>query len=483
MKYQLSIIAAALLLAGCNGSGSDSSADTSAPTYSVSGTITALSAQGDEKVCADLNGDFACSSDEPSTTANNGEYTITSTNKSILQSPIVAELASGSATASRNVSSYSSVSDSLLVAPAQNQETGNDINVITTLVASQVAGGASISSAIEAVKTQLQAIGLPATDDLMSEGGDNDYRTLEKNLLTIIGAMDKANTDLSLVTIASNLSEYQATLLSDALTDEMVSLMVSDINLVSKVAPLNDTGVTQYFSDSGDSNDSPADYPGQDAEFGFDNTDSGFKFVKLDSQGEALADDATEWSCVKDERSGLVWETKVDDADSPQYKDRLFVYQVSGKFEPYSEDIDALNCKSGDGICSTEEYVEYVNTQQVCGVTSWRLPTFSEFYNLIDFGETEKDEDDRVYGLNRTYFPRQTVVSDFAEGEVWTSTEFFTEYEEYKTDGAMYVEVIQTRGTTRGTTYAVEIYSDQVEADWGTSYQLPIRLVANMESN
>ncbi|WDZ74933.1 hypothetical protein PWW31_23420 [Vibrio harveyi] len=53
-------------------------------------------------------------------------------------------------------------------------------------------------------------------------------------------------------------------------------------------------------------------YPGQDAAYGFDKDDkqsatgAGFKFVKLDAQGTALAADATEWSCTLDERTGLV---------------------------------------------------------------------------------------------------------------------------------------------------------------------------------
>ena len=87
MKHQLTMLAAVLLVAGCNNSGGGS--DSSTPTYSVSGKVTAQAAKGNETVCADLNGDFICGSGEPSTAASNGQFTIISTDKSILSAPLV----------------------------------------------------------------------------------------------------------------------------------------------------------------------------------------------------------------------------------------------------------------------------------------------------------------------------------------------------------------------------------------------------------
>ncbi|MHC6527349.1 Lcl domain-containing protein [Vibrio sp. V39_P1S14PM300] len=476
MKYQLSALAAAVLLAGCGGSGSGGS-DTSAPTYSLSGTVTAQAANGNEKVCADLNGDFRCDSGEPSTTSQNGAFTITSTNKAILESPLVVALDTGISSLSRDANRMSSA-NAFLVAPGQRKTSGNQINAITTLVAGQMAAGASLSVAVSNVIAELKAMGLPASNNLLNEGDSNDYATLEQNMLTLIAAMDKSKADAMLAALSSNLSDYQDVILATAPTDEMMNALLAE--LVNATAELghNDTGIVSYFSDAGDSPDPQADYPGQDADFGYDHADGGFKLTKLDANGQPLSADAEEWSCVRDERTGLVWESKVDDAASPQFKDRLFVYQVSGQFEPYAADIDATGCKATDGICSTEEYVAYLNQHKVCGIDQWRLPTFGEYYDLIDFGETQTDDDGRVYGLTTQYFPRQSVASEFAEGEVWTSTEFFTEYDAYKVEGARYIQIAQTRGETRGITYGVEIYSDQVEAGMGTSYQLPIRLVS-----
>jgi hypothetical protein len=480
MKYQLTIVTLALLAAGCNSSDSGGSADQSSPTYSVSGSVTALAAKGSETVCADLNGNFSCDSGEPSVLASDGQFTITSNQKSILNSPLVVQLD----TATSNLSDYSKVQKSseqtnaFFVSPGQQKTTGNEINAITTLVASHVASGKSIDEAIKLVKKQLVAIGLPATDNLLNEGSNNDYVALENNILSIISAMDKSTADYSLAILSDSLEDYKDILLSNVPSEQALENIVEQLNNFADPVALNDTGVTTFFSDSEDHSTPQVDYPDQDADFGFDATDQGFKFVKLDANGQVLAPDAAEWPCVKDERTGLIWENKTNDANSPQYVDRLFAYQVSGKFEPYIEDINLAGCKeNGDNICTTEQYVEYLNEMKVCGISAWRLPTFNEFYDLIDFGETEKDEDDLVYGLTYAYFPLQSNAS-YLEDSVWTSTQSFVEYSDYAIDGAEYRSLILTRGSDRGTVSTIEIFSDKVENDNWDSYQMPLRLVA-----
>ncbi|WP_432464281.1 Lcl domain-containing protein [Agarivorans sp. QJM3NY_33] len=481
MQTKLSIAAAVLLISGCGGS--DGGSDISAPTYQVSGTITALAAQGDEKVCADLNGDFLCAANEPSAISSNGSFSISSTNKAILDAPLVVELDTGVTATSHTlkVNAQSVGANALLVAPGQRKASGNQINAITTLVAAKVASGAVLSDAIEHVKQQLHAMGLSATDELLNEGSDSEYAQLEQNLLLVISAMDKSQPDTQLGVLSSNLSDYQALLLAGAPSDNAVSQLLAELSYGTRQQDLNDTGLQTYFSDGGDTTNAPVDYPGQDADFGHDSLNDGFHFTKLDENGAALPSTAAQWSCVRDERSGLIWENKTDEPSSPQFKDRLFVYQVRGTFEPYSEDLAAISCE--DGICSTEDYVEYLNEQKVCGLEHWRLPKFAEFYDLIDFGESEQDELGDVYGLTRAYFPRQSIASDLAAGEVWTSDEFFTEYEDIKIPGSRYILAAMTRGIYRGTTYPVAIYSDQTEPDLWTSYQLPIRLVSKVESN
>jgi len=81
---------------------------------------------------------------------------------------------------------------------------------------------------------------------------------------------------------------------------------------------LNDTGITQCADVSTNGLSCPVtNYPNQDAQHGRDvtaNDDSdghaGFSFTKLDTNGNELLANATDWSCVKDNVTGLIWEVK-----------------------------------------------------------------------------------------------------------------------------------------------------------------------------
>lgn len=479
MKTQLTLLAAAVMLAGCGGSGGS---DESAPTYTISGTINAHAAQGNEQVCIDLNQDFVCNSGEPTTTAKNGAYSITSTNKSILDSPIVVTLDTGTTTLSSRSNAAPIANYSVIIAPAKRQSSGNDINGVTTLIAGQMASGDTLQSALLKVERQLEKLNL-STDDIINSGDSAEYQTLEQNVLALTSAMDKTDLNTQLFVLASNLERYRSFVLDAAPTDQAASEVLEKLETTVTLKGFNDTGITQYLSDDGEVADAPADYPGQDAAYGHDQADGGFKFVKLDNNGQALAANAQEWSCVQDERTGLIWEKKLDNADSPRYFDRLFAYQKSGSFEPFIEDLKVLGCEDGKGICTTEQYVAHLNSEQVCGISNWRLPTPGEVYNLIDFGETATDSDGLVYGFDTQYFPLQSKASYFETGVVWTTFDMFSEYSAQAIQGGSYYNAVQTRGTDRGLTYMVEIYSDKTPVDNYDSYQLATRLVADVETN
>ena len=127
---------------------------------------------------------------------------------------------------------------------------------------------------------------------------------------------------------------------------------------------LNDTGITRC-SDGALNVDSCkiANYPNQDAEFGRDasnndNSDghAGFSFTKISEVGESLPLNATQWSCVKDNITGLIWEV-----NTPENA-KLTI--------PFSE-TDALQ--------------QSKNTQKLCGLINWRLPTIQELQSIVDY--------------------------------------------------------------------------------------------------
>lgn len=308
---------------------------------------------------------------------------------------------------------------------------------------------------------------LATSGSVLANASENALVTLEQNTLALLAEMttDQMRSGVSL--LAQDLSFDGKSLTAALLTQsERAALLANIVSEVQRRIGHNDTGATRYFTD-GDQEVAEAQesYPGQDAEYGLDNSDqqtltgNGFKFVKLDAKGQTLAD-----------------------ASSVQFKDRTFVFE-SQTFKPYSDDLQVVGCvEAKDNLCSTQQYVAHMNQQNLCGITQWRLPTYLEFYDIIDFGETAKDENDQVYGLDVRYFPQQTQGSpDLNTGAIWLNNISFNNYSPYQTLGAVQYPVVATKGADRGYVSFVEIYSDKVTPDSGTSFQFPIRLVAAKE--
>jgi hypothetical protein len=109
------------------------------------------------------------------------------------------------------------------------------------------------------------------------------------------------------------------------------------------------------------------------------------------------------------------------------------------------------------------------------------LPKFHEFYNLLDFGETEKNKDGEVYGLTYKYFPHQTLGIDYTTytGSVWTQSITYNLYTNTAVEGGFYYNEIGTQGADRGNVGPLEIYSGDVDSSANNdSYQFPARLVS-----
>ncbi|HDM8044263.1 TPA: DUF1566 domain-containing protein [Vibrio campbellii] len=479
MKFQYSFVAMSLALAGCGGG---SGGDTSAPTYDVAGTIVSAGTLLDTPVCIDLNQNYVCDTTEPSAkTDNAGKFSLTSSNKNVLTSTILAQVDQGSNQTLR------------LAAPGQNLATGNTVNGVTTLLAGLVIDGKTVAQAEESVKVQLTDAGVSLSGTVMSNAQASELDKLEQNTVALLAAMQPQQMTKGVALLAQSLSFQGKSLASDLLSEAEVSAFAEEIAAVAEqTVGSNDTGAVLHFAyGATDVAEVQASYPGQDAEYGFDKEDkqtstgAGFKFVKLDSQGAALAADATEWACTMDERTGLVWENKSADASSVQFKDRLFAFE-SETFKPFSKDVELAGCKdAGDEVCTTSQYVEHINKQSLCGISGWRLPTHRETYDLLDFGEqtlfapNDEHKAYNVYGFNVKYFPQQTIGSPYLEyGAFWHSDFTFVNTSSQLVDAEVYFPAIISRGVDRGTISLVDIRSSNTSADASDSYQFPIRLVA-----
>ncbi len=151
---------------------------------------------------------------------------------------------------------------------------------------------------------------------------------------------------------------------------------------------------------------------------------AGFDFTKLDANGNELADDAAEWSCVQDNHTGLVWEVKKteglhngDDRYS-WYNQDIF---SNGGFEGYKRAGDLAGAFPNDTCfgfvggneptyCNSAAFIDRVNGSALCGANDWRLPTREELMSIVNFElENINEVTDHLPSLDPNYFPNIDV--------------------------------------------------------------------------
>lgn len=122
---------------------------------------------------------------------------------------------------------------------------------------------------------------------------------------------------------------------------------------------------------------------------------AGFDYTKLDASGVDLPDNATNWTCVRDNVTQLVWEVKtaanVEDTYS-WYNDD----DTSNGFSSNGSETDARGLRDSNSACTdneadckdTQGYVLKLNQEALCGFTDWRLPTVDELLSLVNKNTT-----------------------------------------------------------------------------------------------
>jgi hypothetical protein len=125
------------------------------------------------------------------------------------------------------------------------------------------------------------------------------------------------------------------------------------------------------------------------------------KWQKLDHKGKAVAIKMGPWHCATDSHSGLTWEVKSWHEDAHYYKATYSFYDPKTK----QGMIDGGSCQQGYEWypCDVSDHIKTLNQQAYCGITSWRLPTFTELQTLT--------YDKNIKGkllINPYIFPRTT---------------------------------------------------------------------------
>ena len=133
---------------------------------------------------------------------------------------------------------------------------------------------------------------------------------------------------------------------------------------------------------------------------------AGFSFTKLDSNGNNLAASATNWSCVRDNVTGLIWEVKTDDGGLHDKDDQYNWYNTdpatNGGFDGYADD-DGNICYGYDSsdastYCNTQAFTARVNAVGLCGFTDWRVPDIEELRSIVNYSRTNPS-------IDINYFP------------------------------------------------------------------------------
>lgn len=151
---------------------------------------------------------------------------------------------------------------------------------------------------------------------------------------------------------------------------------------------------------------------------------SSFDASRLDEKGKALdnqntqwrsqghEEDNSQWSCIRDNHTGLVWEVKSDDTSAFNYANLKYSWYNTNTAE--NGGIAGLqNTDDCNGIaCNTQAYIDALNSKRLCGSEQWRLPTINEQLTLAitDFVDLAMDRNHFPNAKNDQYWSSQTYV-------------------------------------------------------------------------
>lgn len=194
----------------------------------------------------------------------------------------------------------------------------------------------------------------------------------------------------------------------------------------------NDSGVAQCFDNTQVVSCGDVDFPGQDAEIGrdvvsdyLDKVGAGnlaFDFTKLDEFADELPDSATNFSCVRDNVTGLIWEVKQANTgllpntqlrEGQNHYTWFFTGEGNGGVEGVA---GAANSTCPSGIdCGIETYVNQVNALNFCGANNWRIPTYNELIGIMDLSQQGTGP-----LLDNRYFPNAPSYTLLDHLRYWT---------------------------------------------------------------
>ena len=141
------------------------------------------------------------------------------------------------------------------------------------------------------------------------------------------------------------------------------------------------------------------------------------EYTKLDAHGNKLPSSAPSWSCVLDNRSGLIWEVKTNGgARSKDDKYRWGGRGVSaialGAYRGNNQHSESRWDGKGNRHDDWNTLIDAANSEQLCGFSDWRVPDLYQLASLVRCrGGSYKNLDDGCSGsyqkptIDTEYFP------------------------------------------------------------------------------
>jgi PKD repeat protein len=125
----------------------------------------------------------------------------------------------------------------------------------------------------------------------------------------------------------------------------------------------------------------------------------GFSFTKIGASGQVLPTDAPQWSCIRDNVTGLMWENKTFSNNSTGLRD-------SGRLFTNYDNANAKQLANGGvptlaqiaTVTNSIGFRNAVNAEGLCGATDWRIPESGEMLGIFNHNNQQ------AQGLDSAWF-------------------------------------------------------------------------------